>query len=194
MKRIITLLSLVILSLTSFAQPKYEKSFELGFQKGLSNDFNYYFGIDMINGLRFNDIISCGIGVGYGRGDYLAWKTKGYKDKEYKLGNEGSSFIPVYARFKVNLTKKRISPFLVGNLGYVFDIGDTSLTNASGIYGEADFGVDVPISEGSKLYFMAGVCPRLSQTFFRDYGNLNADGLVQNKETTMISFKIGFMF
>lgn len=193
MKRIILLLVFVLTTLSLFGQPKYEKSIEIGYQIGQSDDYKNYYGIEMINGVRFNDFLSCGIGVGFGKGTFLNWKTKSYKETEYKLEDDTASFIPIFGRVKVNLTRKKISPFIVGNLGYVMDMGDKSVTNASGIYGEADFGVDIPVSEGSKLYVMVGIAPRQSQVFFKDY-NTDSNGIVLKKETNMVSFKIGYLF
>lgn len=194
MKKLLILCLFAATSFSLFAQPAYEKSFELVYQISQSENYKNYYGIEMINGVRLkSDLLFCGIGIGYGRGTYAAWDTKGYKDEEYKLEYETTSLVPVYGRAKINLSRKSIAPFIAGNLGYVFDVGDTSLTHAGGLYTEANFGVDIALQEDSVLYLMVGAVPRHSQEYFKNYNSSN-EGIIIDLTTTMISFRVGLVF
>lgn len=198
MKKLFILCFILIFAQSLSAKLKYEKSFEIGYQNGLTDEyseslgkFNHYLGIDMINGIRCSRILYCGVGIGLGKGNYIAKKTKRNRNEDTVTESITSTFFPIYGRIKINLSRKSISPFIALNYGYVLDT-TSSITDASGINAGVDFGMNIPISEGSSFYFMFGIYSRLSELHY-SYSHYQ-DGFTVGSQTTMVSFKLGYTF
>ena len=192
MKKVVFAL-LLMLPLVSFAQIRYEKSFEINSEIGLKENecLYYYIGAEMINGISFSPIFSCGLGVGMGTGKYDYEKVKMSSGSVYHIESKNTLFLPTYVRAKLNFTKKRVSPFAAVNIGYIFDLGDTSLVNANSLLLEADLGLDVNFNKDSKLYFMFGYTNRKSEIYIRhDISHT----IIADRSTGMICFRIGYAF
>ena len=102
-KRIFVLL-LIVLPVLSFAQIKYEKSFEVDSQIGLkeAEGVHYRFGVEMVNGVRFSQLFSCGVGIGFQTGKYEYEAAHGTVTRHYYkyLNGEQTSTNPVVVNFK----------------------------------------------------------------------------------------------
>ena len=187
---------LIVLPVLSFAQIKYEKSFEIDSQIGLkeTEGVHYRFGIEMVNGVRFSQLFSCGVGIGFQTGKYEYKKTKNYHSLDYTISAKNSSFIPIYFRAKLNLAKKQVSPFLAFNIGYLTDIGDTSLVNASSFLAEGNVGIDITLKEMNKLYIMLGYTSHQTQMYISDFNHIPHFETIAERMTKMISLRLGFSF
>jgi len=195
MRKILTLLLIVLPALT-FAQVKYEKSIEIDGQIGLkeSEGVHYRFGVEMINGLRVSPLFSFGLGIGLQTGEYDYKKSKGLHDTDYVISKENTTFLPVFLRAKLNLSKKQISPFIAFNIGYLSDIGDTSLVKASCLLAEGDIGVDIPIKENSKIYLMLGYTTHETEMYVSSWLSSGLHEGVAPRNTKMICIRAGFAF
>ena len=195
MKNILILL-LIAFPVFSFAQIKYEKSIEFDSQIGLTEPecVHYRFGVEMVNGLRFSPLFSCGIGIGFETGKYDYKRVFYHNSVDQIISAKNTSFLPVFFRAKLNLTKKQVSPFLALNVGYIADIGDTSLVNASCLLAEACIGIDIPLKEENRLYLLLGYTEHHFQTYVRSYGYEHNIENIQNNFTKMVCIRIGFSF
>ena len=137
------------------AQIGYEKSIEFGVSIGLDNFTKSSFEIEMLNGYRFNDYFFLGIGAGFRYTDALYYKSRILGN--YFESRDGKYLIPLYVRVKANLTKTKISPFLLANVGYTFDVGQNPNKNTYGFMFEPAFGIDFNLNEEKLgLYFLVG--------------------------------------
>lgn len=191
MKKIGVLIIFCFLSLSLFAQQKFENSFEFVQQIGRTDHYKSYYGIEMINGFR-NDLLSYGVGFGVGRGTYGSELINHkFDDESFEMRYKTTTLVPLYGRIRIDFMRGAFSPFLLGNAGYVFDVGKKGQTEANGIYGEAGFGAETRIKASCKLYFLIGVSTRNSQFYTTD--DLNK-GLIIDKKNILYSFRVGFMF
>lgn len=120
---------------------------------GLDNYTNYSFGIDFVNGYRFNDNLFLGVGTAFRFTDALYFTSSNSRfgwqeswDKKY--------LIPLYARAKINLSSSSVSPFLSANLGYTLDIGKNPNKNTKGLMFEPAFGVDFKLNNDNAALFL----------------------------------------
>ena len=162
-----TTLLLTGIFLSVNGQVGYEKSIELGGAIGLDKFTKGSFEIDMINGYRFNDCFSLGVGTGFRYTDalYYTSNTLDY----YFESRDGKFLIPLYARVKANLTKAKVSPFFLANVGYTFDVGQNPNKNTYGLMIEPSFGVDFKLNEKNLgFYFLVGFnMQKAEYTYFR---------------------------
>ena len=191
MKKIVFVL-LLLLPFVSFAQVRYEKSFEINSEFGIKESECVYnhFGVEMINGIRISPIFSCGVGVGIGTGKYDFKKIKNNYG-QYTISSENTFFVPAYLRAKLNFNKKRVSPFTVLNIGYIFDAGDTSLVNANSFLAEGDVGIDIYFTKNNMLYFMLGYTNRSSEIYIRFD---TSHSTIAERHTGMLCFRVGYAF
>jgi hypothetical protein len=146
---------LISISISTAAQKGYEKSIEVGGAIGLDKFTNSSFEIEMINGYRFSDYLYLGVGTGFRYTDALYYQS--YITSHFYESRDSKYLIPLYARLKANLTNTKVSPFLLGNIGYTFDVGQNPNKNTYGLMIEPAFGVDFKLNEGQTgLYFLVG--------------------------------------
>ena len=187
---------LVVLPVFAFAQIKYEKSFEIDSQIGLKGEesVHYRFGVEMVNGIRFSKLFSCGIGIGFETGKYDYKRVFYHNSVDQIITATSTLLLPVYFRAKLNLTKKQVSPFFAINVGYIADIGDTSLVSASSFMAEGCIGIDIPLKEENSLYFLIGYTEHYFQTYVKSYGYEYNIEDIQNNFTKMVCIRLGFSF
>lgn len=141
--------------LSANAQAGYEKSIELGGAIGIDKFTKSSFDIDMINGYRFNDYFSIGAGIGFRYTDALYYESNTLN--YFFESRDGKYLVPLYARVKANLTKTKVSPFFLANIGYTFDVGQNPNKNTYGLMIEPAFGIDFKLNEKNLgLYFLVG--------------------------------------
>ena len=104
----------------------YEKGIEINAAVGLGKLQKYSFGIGTVHGYRFNRYFFLGGGTSYECLDGL----------EFKLFNSynGENSIKLFGRAKVNFTKNRVSPFIVIDCGYTFNLSTGEIRMAEGVF------------------------------------------------------------
>jgi len=117
-KTILSFITVFFLWTNLQAQSGYEKSIETGYSIGIGDVKNNTFNVAMVNGYRFNSNLYFGVGVGFGYTNNLNGIMI---DPYYTEYRKGLSLIPIYAQAKINLTKSKISPFILANVGYTID-------------------------------------------------------------------------
>lgn len=199
-KLLLTLVALFCIISTTYAQ-HYEKSIEIYGGPGLDKFTKYSFGIEMVNGLRFNDYFSLGIGVGFRYTKALY--TSMYQSKhvygvlitETSKSYDGKYLIPVHARIKANLSSAKVSPFLMFDAGYTFDVGQNKNKNTEGLFYEPAFGIDMKMKDGNSLYMVAGY--NVQNAHYTYYSISDSTPSYHEKikgNASTIDFKIGFVF
>lgn len=179
MKKLFLMALLMCVLFSVKAQIGYEKSIELGGSIGLDKFTKSSFEIEMINGYRFNDYFSLGMGVGFRYTDALYYRSTTLGD--FYESRDGKYLIPLYARIKANLTNTKISPFLLANVGYTFDVGQNPNKNTYGFMIEPAFGIDFKLNEDKLgLYFLVGF--NLQNAEYTYYGVYDSE-----KQTGMAS-------
>lgn len=186
MKKLLCIIVLIMISFSCIkAQIRYEKSFEAGVFIGLDKFTKSSYEIDMINGVRLNQYIFAGVGIGARYANSLNNKMRLYSfSPDYYQSSYGSSInyttsyddfdnyggnilLPLFLRVKITLSKGLVSPFVAGNVGYAFDIGQSYLRNMYGFLVEPSFGVDIYLTKKTALFFMAGYNMQNAQ--YHDY-------------------------
>lgn len=171
------------------AQRGYEKSIEVGGSVGIDQFTKSSFEIDMVNGYRFNDYFLVGAGVGFRYTDALYYQS--YLLSDFYESRDGKYLIPLFARLKINFTKGIISPFLLGNIGNTFDVGQNPNKNTYGLMIEPAFGIDFKLNEEKTgMYLLVGF--NMQSAEFRYYsirGDENITGLANS-----ISLRGGIKF
>lgn len=188
MKRGITLLlALVAIALGTNAQNKgYEKSVSLFGNFGVGKYANSTYGINMVNGYRFNNCVYIGIGVGIGYSSELSSVT------EYVyLGTRENRMdmypIPIYLQAKFNLANGVVSPFIMVNAGYTLDI-NKYLKDAPGLMLNPALGIEIPVGEKQSILVSTG--------FKLQHGTMFESGAYTRSSLMFksISAEIGFKF
>ncbi|MDP4202923.1 MAG: hypothetical protein Q8861_09520 [Bacteroidota bacterium] len=175
MKKLLCIIVLIMISCSCIkAQLHYEKSFEAGVLIGLNEFTKSSYEIDMINGVRLNQSIFAGIGIGARYANSLSGKMRLYNfsssyyqtsygsSMNYTTSHDdfdnygGSLLLPLFLRVKITLSKETVAPFIAGNVGYAFDIGQSYLRNMYGFLVEPSLGMDIYLTKKTALYFMAG--------------------------------------
>lgn len=151
MKRILTLLSILFVSVSMFAQNGFQVSIEANGGVGLDKYQKFSFGVSAVAGYKFVDMITVGAGVGY---EYLDGLY--FVDMAGKNSMDARSLLQVFGRVKVNLTKTKISPFLGCDLGTTFNLGNFPIKMANGFFFEPGIGCDFKLSTGQGIYFLLG--------------------------------------
>ena len=141
MKKLAVILSILFLSINASAQngKMFEKSVETGYAVGVGNIRSSVFNVAFNYDYRLSPLASVGAGAGVGI-------TEGTYEKY---------LIPLYARFKLNFTDKKISPYFLMNVGYTFS-PETKMGEGYGVTYAAYFGSDFNILKGNSLYFQTG--------------------------------------
>lgn len=151
MKKIITLLTALLVGCSLYAQNGFQASIEVEGGKGLDKIQNFSFGAKIVAGYKFIDLITIGAGVGY---EYLDGLY--YVDMEGKSSTDARSVLQVLGRIKVNLTKTKISPYIGCDLGRSFSLGNHPIKMANGFFYEPGVGCDFRLKSGQGIYFFLG--------------------------------------
>jgi hypothetical protein len=150
-----------------------------GFAEG---DFGMdYLKLDIINGYRFNQHFSLGLGVGARAFD---------EAKLYESGSEiypevyDAVFIPVFLSLRINLSKGKVAPYLALNAGKSFD---TSMV-----------GLGTMFSPGAGLRFGLGAKSALNlgvsyDSYKLPFYNFNTDAITE-EASNAISVNLGISF
>ena len=129
----------------------YEFSAEATGAIGLSNNSKYNAGASIVNGYRINEKFSIGLGIGFCYAETLY-----YYSEDSTLGNyesrDNKFLLPVFLRTKFNFSKGNISPFIIGDLGYTFDVGQNKNKNLEAFFVEPIIGVD--FKTGKSTWFL----------------------------------------
>lgn len=142
MRKLIIACSLALFSLLASAQNGgYEFSAEATGAIGLSNNSKYNVGASIINGYRINEKFAIGLGIGFRYAETLY-----YYSEDSTLGNyesrDNKFLLPIFLRAKFNFIEGNISPFIIGDLGYTFDVGQNQNKNLEALFVEPIVGVD----------------------------------------------------
>lgn len=144
MKKSLLLLFLMI-PVLSYSQVGYKMTIEVQPILGVGHHTAYSVSAISGHGFWFNEHIYAGAGVGIG------------VIGSYNYEDEGDLIFPLFARFRYNLLKSEVSPFLSMDAGYTFSTADS--------YSEySDYGVRLNPAIGlvvrfgkRAMYFTAGV-------------------------------------
>lgn len=142
MKKLAVLILATLLPLMAFGQKTgYELTIDATGAIGLSNLSKYNAGVSVINGYRFNDKIAIGLGVGFRYAETLY-----YYSEDSTLGNyesrDNKFLIPIFLQAKFNFIDGKISPFIIGDIGYTIDVGQNQNKNLEALFVEPIIGVD----------------------------------------------------
>lgn len=187
--KFLTLCVFCLISSGIYAQSGYEKSIEAGGLIGLDKFTNSSFEIEMINGYRFNNYFSVGAGLGFRYTDALYYKS--YIGSKSYESRDGKYLIPFFGRVKANFTDTKVSPFLLADLGYTFDVGQNPNKNTFGLMINPAFGVDIKLDENKiGLYFLVGY--NLQNAQYKYFNDTSVDMITGTAES--ISLKAGMKF
>jgi len=195
MKKLIVLLVFVFSIFETYSQNGYEKAIELGGSLGVGTYSNNTFSAAIINGYRLSDSFFTGIGVGIGYSnaiDAIAISRLGIPT-EYRTE---ALLIPIYANFKVNLSKEKISPFVSANIGYTID-ANQYLKDAPGFMFQPSVGVDFKTNGKNTVYLLMGLnLQHYEYTYTRNVGTNTADWDIENRSEIFkaIDLKLGVKF
>ncbi len=201
MRKIIILLTTVVLSMTAKAQNTgYEKSIEINGGPAMNDCTKYSLGISMVNGYRIIPNLYAGIGVGFRYTDALfmhTWRSYmqyGSLHFESRDSYSGDYLLPIFARIQYNFTTTKFKPMLLCDAGYTINVGSVE-GNAVGFYWEPAFGVDISLEEKTSLYFQIGInmqSMHYDRYEFDYYDGANTEEIKTTAST--LCFKIGMRF
>ncbi len=175
----------------------YEKAIEINGGVGLNKFSKYSFGIEMINGYRFNDYFSIGFGAGFRYTNALYYHSYQYSNHQSSTYDsyDGKYLIPLHVRAKANLSPAKVSPFLMLDGGYTFDVGQNPNKNTEGLFFEPAFGVDIKLDDKTTMCFGVGV--NFQNAHYKYYSIGGYSGSYDLEETGLAStlnIRIGFKF
>lgn len=151
MKKVLLLFAMAMLSLSLNAQ-NYRQSIELSLGVGLDKYSKYAIGIGYQGGIQVKKFYA-GLGVGFRYADvlyYTSWDNTGY-DTDYYESRDGKYLIPINLRLKYNFTDNKVSPYLLADVGYTFDVGKNPNKNIEGFFVEPQLGIDINLNEGNVI-------------------------------------------
>lgn len=154
MKKIafITLL-LLIITLSSQAQSKFNSSIKVSFETAIEENKNKGFGIEFLTGYNLSEYFFVGIGTGISYCDLL-FENGHYNSvvNEYiRKYRETGAYIPLYANAKAKFIKEGITPYISLNVGYSFLIPFSEYVKKAklGLMVLPALGVEFPLSKGA---------------------------------------------
>ncbi len=190
MKKIFLLLTVVTFVMNSNAQSRskgYKGFVDAGYSIGVGDyDFGR-FEINTSHGYQFNPYIF--LGAGAGLHFMSSYETS---DMDIPLDVRDSEVdIPIFANFRCNFIKKKVSPFV--------DVrGGTYVTNHGGLYVNASVGCSVTLNEKQAVYLAVGYSSEKLEfeTFsrFTSKTSLDYTRKATKYDTESITLKIGFEF
>lgn len=150
----------------------YQGEVLLGYAVGVGNNPIDRVPIHIVNGVRFNDYLSMGIGVGI---EYWCY---------YKGFMEQSTYtLPVYANIKgYLLVTKRVSPFIGLDLGY--NIGAGKFSELGGLLATPAVGVSFGVTNNFAINFSVGYA----------YQKMKEGNLLNDGSSNGLTIKVGFQF
>ncbi|MBR4772667.1 MAG: hypothetical protein IK009_08050 [Bacteroidales bacterium] len=152
MKKHILSLFVALISLCSFGQSKgYEFTVDATGALGLSNLSKYNIGISLINGYRFSDMLSMGLGIGFRYAETLYYYSNDERLGDYE-SRDNKYLVPIFAHLKYNFSDGVISPFIIGDVGYTFDIGYNKNKNLEALFVEPIIGID--FKSANSIYYL----------------------------------------
>ena len=175
----------------------YEKAIEINGGIGLNEFSKYSFGIEMINGYRFNDYFSVGFGVGFRYTNALYMSTHRYSNYQWYSSDsfDGKYLIPLNIRAKANLSSAKVSPFLMVDGGFTIDVGQNKNKNTEGLFFEPAFGVDIKLDDKNTMYFGVGVNFQNAHYKYFSIGGYSGSDISEiNGMASTLNFRIGFKF
>ena len=153
MKKIALILVIALLPYCINAQTKgYEKSIGVYSNIGVGKYSNTAFGINMINGYRFNDYFYAGIGIGVSYHSGISSVFINKRTFQNDIFRKDSYPVPIYAHLRTDLSKSGVRPFLTFNAGYTIDLN----RHAPGLMLEPAFGVEIPINVKQSILLSVG--------------------------------------
>lgn len=132
---------------TALAQNRgYEKAVEISVAPDLSLSETVW-NASFINGFRFNKHIFLGGGIGlnmytYGETVRIAGGSE--------VTPSALVSVPVFAAFKVNFSKARVSPFFSLNAGYAIGSSSDDNIDVTGLYLNPSIGLDINLGSSRK--------------------------------------------
>lgn len=184
MKKILLLLSLCIVSLSSFAHDDFNNGYrgyaDLGYTIGIGDYKFGRFEVSTTHGYQVCPYFFVGAGVGF----HFMQKCT-YGSKPIILDKRDSKVsIPLYANLRGIFSKRKFAPFVDAKAGYF-------ITNHDGFYGAASVGCRMRVKEKQAISLSVGyVYEKLEFESLRNLSlrvpnKLNCEG---------ISIKIGYEF
>lgn len=174
MKKLLLSALLVFTFFIVEAQTKgdFEKSVQTGYSYGFGEVKSSSYNVAFTYGYRINPLAYIGAGTGIGITD----------------GKYDRYIIPLYAIFKLNFTKTKISPYFQFNVGYTFGLNTKLNEGYSMLYSPA-FGADYNMSPEKSVYFQLGV----DYQGHRLFNGIDYAGFL-NKYMTALNFRVGYKF
>lgn len=186
---------MAMVSLSLNAQ-SYRQSIELSLGVGLDKYSKYAIGIEYQGGIQVKKFYA-GLGVGFRYADvlyYTSWDNTGY-DTDYYESRDGKYLIPINLRLKYNFTDKKVSPYLLADVGYTFDVGKNPNKNIEGFFVEPQFGIDIKLNEGNLIEI--GLGANIQNYHYTRFTYSKYDGSEISESKLMIGIlqlHIGFTF
>lgn len=172
----------------------FEKGIEIFGGAGLDGKTHYAAGVDVIGALRFNPILSLGVGVGYQHAHAL---TNQVTVVGSGMNNEfeHADRLKVFGRVKGNFTRNRISPFAAVDAGASVKLSKSTYNTVSGFFAEPALGLDFGLQGSKKFAIFLGY--QLQNTHY--FASLVSDGKVDdmvNKQgfAGILTLHLGFYF
>lgn len=148
MKKLIAISMMLIVSISSFAQKRFEPQLKISYDAGVDHDKNQSFGAEILAGYAIQSQFRIGVGTG------IYWCKHLYEDahintlikryeKEYR---ETAAYVPLFVNGKYSFIEKGISPYVSMDIGYTFFIpfSDYAKDNKLGFMMKPSVGVDFP--------------------------------------------------
>lgn len=182
MKRVLFLLFLVIYSNFLFAQSRgYELSIDAAAGLGVTNLSKYSAGVSIINGYRISEKFAVSLGVGFKYAETLYYYSDDNTLGDYE-SRDNKYLVPVFLQVKFNLTNGSIAPFIVGDVGYTFDLGRNQNKNLEALFVEPIIGVD--FKSKSTTWFV-GIGANVQQ---HHYEHFHISDVIKSSERTIRGF------
>ncbi len=179
MKRSLLLLLLTLCPYWVFSQSKgYELTVDATGGLGLTNLSKYSVGISVINGYRINDKFALGLGVGFKYAETLYYYSNDKTLGDYE-SRDNKFLVPVFAQVKFNFTEGKISPFIIGDVGYTFDVGKNPNKNLEALFVEPIVGVDF---KSAKTTWYLGLGANIQQ---HHYEYFHISDVIKSSEKTI---------
>lgn len=197
MKKItLVLLSLIVAINLSAQKPQgYEKTLEGFANIGMGDISNTSFGVAMINGYRFSDLLFVGVGVGVGYANEI-WSVEEVNNKYIDIKKGESYPVPIFVKGKYSFSTNDITPYVSASIGYTLDINEY-IKDAPGLMIEPAFGVEFVINEKQFAYIQLGLNFQHGDYYYeKDVYDILGDWEIGIKEDMFkaISFRVGFSF
>lgn len=146
----------------------------------------------MINGYRFNSYIFFGAGLGFRYSKVIYFESYTYGETYNSI--DGKYLIQPYLRIKGNITNTKISPFLLADVGWTFDVGKNPNKNVKDIFFEPQFGLDFKLQENMSIYLSVGANLQNYQYTFFYIGADDTNEEIYKHDIGVLNFHFGIKF